>query len=147
MKYYIVHYSKNTERRVEMEKQLESIGATDVEWITEYDKEDEFISKIKEKTGSPLTPAEISCSVKHFEAMRRMVRDNIEEAIILEDDVVFEIGLTPNRSDAASHYGVARDLAAVLNCSESGLPHAPEMVGANLKNACSAQQFPYIEYI
>ncbi|MGQ9847093.1 MAG: phenylalanine--tRNA ligase subunit beta [Bacteroidales bacterium] len=30
------------------------------------------------------------------------------------NDVVFEIGLTPNRIDAASHYGVARDLAAYL---------------------------------
>lgn len=30
------------------------------------------------------------------------------------DDVVFEIGLTPNRSDAMSHYGVARDLRAGL---------------------------------
>lgn len=34
----------------------------------------------------------------------------------IEDDIVFEIGLTPNRTDATSHYGVARDLAAVLNC-------------------------------
>jgi phenylalanyl-tRNA synthetase beta chain len=33
----------------------------------------------------------------------------------VEEDVVFEIGLTPNRSDAASHFGVARDLVAVLN--------------------------------
>lgn len=32
----------------------------------------------------------------------------------LEDDFQFEIGLTPNRADAASHYGVARDLAAYL---------------------------------
>ncbi len=30
----------------------------------------------------------------------------------VEDDWVFEIGLTPNRIDSASHYGVARDLAA-----------------------------------
>jgi phenylalanyl-tRNA synthetase beta chain len=29
-------------------------------------------------------------------------------------DTVFEIGLTPNRIDGASHYGVARDLAAFL---------------------------------
>ncbi|MNK13774.1 Phenylalanine--tRNA ligase beta subunit [compost metagenome] len=29
----------------------------------------------------------------------------------LEDDYLFEIGLTPNRADAASHLGVARDLA------------------------------------
>ena len=33
----------------------------------------------------------------------------------LTSDTVFEIGLTPNRIDAASHYGVARDLAAYLN--------------------------------
>jgi phenylalanyl-tRNA synthetase beta chain len=32
----------------------------------------------------------------------------------VETDYIFEIGLTPNRADAASHYGVARDLAAVL---------------------------------
>ena len=30
----------------------------------------------------------------------------------IEDDYRFEIGLTPNRADAASHLGVARDLAA-----------------------------------
>jgi phenylalanyl-tRNA synthetase beta chain len=32
----------------------------------------------------------------------------------LENDHVFEIGLTPNRIDGASHLGVARDLAAFL---------------------------------
>ena len=30
-------------------------------------------------------------------------------------DTVFEIGLTPNRADAISHYGVARDLVAAIN--------------------------------
>lgn len=33
----------------------------------------------------------------------------------LQPDYVIEIGLTPNRADAASHLGVARDLKAVLN--------------------------------
>lgn len=33
----------------------------------------------------------------------------------LESDVVFDIGLTPNRSDAMGHIGVARDLMTVLN--------------------------------
>ncbi len=32
----------------------------------------------------------------------------------LETDYIFEIGLTPNRADAASHYGVARDLRVLL---------------------------------
>ena len=34
------------------------------------------------------------------------------------EDFVFDIGLTPNRIDAASHFGVARDIAAVLNHKE-----------------------------
>lgn len=33
-------------------------------------------------------------------------------------DSVFEIGLTPNRADATSHFGVARDLSAVLLAEE-----------------------------
>lgn len=33
----------------------------------------------------------------------------------IENDTVFEIGLTPNRADATSHIGVARDVRAALN--------------------------------
>ncbi|THV59772.1 phenylalanine--tRNA ligase subunit beta [Flagellimonas alvinocaridis] len=36
----------------------------------------------------------------------------------IESDEVFEIGLTPNRSDAMSHFGVARDLKAGLEQKE-----------------------------
>ncbi|SEE55175.1 phenylalanyl-tRNA synthetase beta subunit [Tenacibaculum sp. MAR_2010_89] len=36
------------------------------------------------------------------------------EVFEIETDYVFEIGLTPNRADAMSHYGVARDLRAGL---------------------------------
>lgn len=36
------------------------------------------------------------------------------EYLHIEDDYLIEIGLTPNRVDAASHIGVARDLAAYL---------------------------------
>ena len=35
----------------------------------------------------------------------------------IEKDEVYEIGLTPNRTDAISHYGVARDLHAFLSCN------------------------------
>ncbi len=34
------------------------------------------------------------------------------------NDYVFQIGLTPNRIDSGSHFGVARDLAAYLNINE-----------------------------
>ncbi|MDP1622953.1 MAG: phenylalanine--tRNA ligase subunit beta [Bacteroidales bacterium] len=42
----------------------------------------------------------------------------------VEEDVVFTIGLTPNRIDASSHIGVARDLVSVVN--NYGKEHASE---------------------
>jgi len=44
-----------------------------------------------------------------------------KEHFQMDDDFVFEIGLTPNRADAASHLGVARDLAAYFR-SEFEMP-------------------------
>lgn len=38
----------------------------------------------------------------------------------LSNDTLFEIGLTPNRVDAASHIGVARDLSAYLRLNGNG---------------------------
>lgn len=40
------------------------------------------------------------------------------EVFDIENDTVFEIGLTPNRADAMSHFGVARDLRAGLRQKE-----------------------------
>jgi len=51
----------------------------------------------------------------------------------IEIDYVFEIGLTPNRSDAISHIGVARDLFAALKqnkipCSKIPLPFIGDFI-------------------
>ena len=48
----------------------------------------------------------------------------------MEDDYIFEIGLTPNRADAASHLGVARDLAAYLKIPVS----MPDISTFNVKD-------------
>lgn len=46
----------------------------------------------------------------------------------VESDYVLEVDLTPNRIDAASHYGVARDLAAWMDChATSGNLHRPSV--------------------
>ncbi|WP_226064556.1 phenylalanine--tRNA ligase subunit beta [Kaistella polysaccharea] len=42
------------------------------------------------------------------------VGKNFADYFELNNDQVYEIGLTPNRTDAMSHYGVARDLNAYL---------------------------------
>ncbi len=47
------------------------------------------------------------------------IGESAKEYFNISDDFLFEIGLTPNRADAASHLGVARDLAAYLRTSIS----------------------------
>ena len=43
----------------------------------------------------------------------------LKKIIKLEKDYIFEIGLTPNRSDAMSHMGIARDIKAAFDWSKT----------------------------
>lgn len=54
----------------------------------------------------------------------------------IETDYVYEIGLTPNRSDATNHIGVARDLAAYLKINESNTSeiHLPSVDNFTVAN-------------
>ena len=52
------------------------------------------------------------------------------EIFEIESDHVFEIGLTPNRADAMSHFGVARDLKAGLIQQELN----PELITPSVSN-------------
>ncbi|MGB1217491.1 MAG: phenylalanine--tRNA ligase subunit beta, partial [Saprospiraceae bacterium] len=54
----------------------------------------------------------------------------------IEKDYIFEVGLTPNRSDATSHLGVAKDLAAALKINydfTSGV-NVPKVEGFKVEN-------------
>ena len=44
---------------------------------------------------------------------------NLSDHFDIENDTIFHIGLTPNRTDAMSHIGVARDLKCFLNTIEN----------------------------
>lgn len=63
------------------------------------------------------------------------------EYLGLQADYIIEIGLTPNRADAASHYGVARDLAAYFRANgeniEAKLPTVEGFAADNAKNEIS----------
>ncbi len=52
----------------------------------------------------------------------------------IEDDCVFEIGLTPNRADATGHIGVARDLIAVLGMSQKIVLEKPSIQNFKIDN-------------
>lgn len=43
-------------------------------------------------------------------------------ALAIDSDLCIEIGITPNRTDALSHFGVARDFVAAWNTDEANTP-------------------------
>ncbi len=58
------------------------------------------------------------------------------EVCNVETDVIYEIGLTPNRSDATSHIGVAQDVAAYLQINHNfdGQINLPDLDTFNVDN-------------
>ncbi|MFZ0455440.1 MAG: phenylalanine--tRNA ligase subunit beta [Ignavibacteriaceae bacterium] len=80
------------------------------------------ISKAKirgvESFGMICSEAELELSDDHSGIM--VLSNGVKEGTLITEalslnDVIFEIGITPNRPDALSHIGVARDLAAIFN--------------------------------
>lgn len=101
-----------------------------------YDGDQEFTikkSKIRgeESRGMICAEDEIGVGASHDGIM--VLPDSIPagtpaaEFFNVKDDYIFEIGLTPNRVDAASHIGVARDIAAYLNVNGSAQLNWPSV--------------------
>ena len=99
-----------------------TIGTT----LHPIDSEEEFKikkSKIRgvESFGMLCAEDELGIGCDHAGIMElnpeAVVGTPAKEYLGLEEDYLLEIGLTPNRVDAASHYGVARDLAAYLRAA------------------------------
>ena len=78
-------------------------------------------SKIRGKDSEGMICAEDEIGLGNSHEGIMVLEDNPEIGMSaadyfgIENDIVFEIGLTPNRNDATSHIGVARDLVALLN--------------------------------
>jgi len=90
MKYYIIHNDALVERRTALQSQLDNFGISgdSVEWVTSFPITDPLVDRIKKFTNSLMPIEHVSCSLKHYDALSRMIRDDIEEAIVFEDDVV-----------------------------------------------------------
>lgn len=107
IKIYVIHYSKLKERKQSIKSILDPLNV-EYEFIEDYDKEDlanidtnnfyiddksifnEKIKLWKEKANKyrPMTRPELSCSIKHLEAIRKIQFGNHEFSLIIEDDVI-----------------------------------------------------------
>tara|TARA_B100001996_G_scaffold373288_1_gene350619 strand:- start:770 stop:1468 length:699 start_codon:yes stop_codon:yes gene_type:complete len=106
-KIYVIHYSKLIERKKYIESIFENLDF-DYEFVESFDKEDlneknisYFYNDNKEiydekvklwdkrsKSYYKLTDPEISVSIKHLEALKKIEKNKYEFGIILEDDVI-----------------------------------------------------------
>jgi len=90
---------------------------------TLYDGDDSFVIKKAKLRGQPsegmiCAEDELGLGTLHDGIMvldpDAKVGSKASDYFNIVEDYVFEIGLTPNRTDAISHIGVARDIKAVL---------------------------------
>ena len=104
-----------------------------------YDGEESFTikkSKIRGEVSEGMICGEDELGLGNTTDGIMVLDDNVKvgtlasEYFKVENDTIFEIGLTPNRSDAMGHFGVARDLKTVLNHNGSKL----EMCLPTVKN-------------
>jgi GR25 family glycosyltransferase involved in LPS biosynthesis len=101
-KIFIIHYKKLTERKTFIEDQISKSGlnVSDIEWITNYDKDEWILDDIKKEypqmfdssgihcklIKSQLILSDVSMDLKHLHVMKEIVKRNIKDALIFEDD-------------------------------------------------------------
>lgn len=89
-------------------------------------------SKIRGEASEGMICAEDEMGIGESHDGIMVLSDDVKRGTLAKDyfnissDIVFEIGLTPNRTDAMSHQGVARDLAAALSIRNIDFQYSPE---------------------
>tara|TARA_R110001592_G_scaffold198339_6_gene446527 strand:+ start:98 stop:760 length:663 start_codon:yes stop_codon:yes gene_type:complete len=92
--FFVIHYTKNKDRKERLEKEFEKYEIKNMTWVKEYDRENlgeikklyQFNPKIERKK---LNDGLISVTVKHYYALKKIVEEKIEIAVIMEDNVTF----------------------------------------------------------
>ena len=114
MKYYVIHYTKCEQRKRELIEREPWLR--DATWVTKWDREDFLCDYVKYVTKSPLCLNYISLHLKHLEVLHDMVENDIKDAIIFEDDVVFQ----PEWKDKFDSITIPEDVNYVkLGCLHS----------------------------
>lgn len=94
---FIVNLKKDSERKKHMQQlcKQHSLDYQFIDAICGKDLDDNELKKIYDKKrtlselGRELSAGEIGCTLSHKEIYRTMIRKNIEQAVIFEDDITF----------------------------------------------------------
>lgn len=92
MKIFIVNLKHSIERRQKMEAQISSLGLS-AEFIEAVDgrlMSEEERGRVTAEVNYAFLPGEIGCALSHQKIYKKMIDENIDNALILEDDVVLD---------------------------------------------------------
>lgn len=105
MRVFVISLKRATDRRADMTAQLQKLGLT-FEFFDAYDGRD--LSDIdplydaavaRERNGEPLSKGQRGCAMSHRALYERIVHEDIDHALILEDDVVLSPRIVSLLSD------------------------------------------------
>jgi len=85
MKTFVIHYDKLVGRKINMLKQLEENGM-DAEFISNRGKD--VLTETDKHPFSKLNDSEISLFLHHYECFKKIIENQADFALILEDDVI-----------------------------------------------------------
>jgi len=90
MKIFVLHYSKLTQRKEHILEQFKKNGIEKFEFIERFDKDEITDDECTEFDQNYITDrrSELSLHLKHFYIYKLMVIENIDEALIFEDDII-----------------------------------------------------------
>lgn len=96
IKTYVINLEASKERKVYMDSVLKEFGTLDIEYIKAVDGRNMSIEeknkyfdrkKFKKRNSIEVRDGEIGCTLSHQKCYRKIVNENIEYALILEDDI------------------------------------------------------------
>lgn len=117
MKIFIVNLKKSVERRQKMEEQLLALGLS-AEFIEAVDgrlMSDDERKRVTAEVNYAFLPGEIGCALSHQKIYRKMIDENIDNALILEDDIV----LNEDFKDILDHISISTNAPSVILLSRT----------------------------
>jgi glycosyl transferase family 25 len=114
---YVIHVAQFTDRAAHMKEQLSRFGIP-FEFVLPFDADvlDQQILARYLIPGGRLVKPQLSCILKHMEAMRRIAARNQRLALVLEDDVIL-------------HENFNEELSAILEEAKSFSPPFTIQIG------------------
>jgi glycosyl transferase family 25 len=93
MKIYVINLPASRKRLQNMKRRLDSCGLRYevIQAVSAADIDADMVKKINQADprGGPLKPGEVACARSHLKALRKMIDDEEDVGIVLEDDVIF----------------------------------------------------------